>query len=528
MKFLGFYLPLLLLSSCAIVKVPTGGPEDKTPPSVISEVPENPSTTFNSSEITIKFDEYIELKNPKTEIQIVPPLTLEPKISVKNKKISIELRDSLKKDITYSFFFGNSITDITEGNILKDYQYVLTTGNVLDSLEIRGQVKDAFTMQLVKNARVLLHPKGCDSCIFSAKPISFTSSDEKGNFTLKYLKSGEYILYALEDQNGDLNYDPGERVAFLSNHIKLMNDTSNLKLLMFKEKDSVIKINELKYIGKSKLLCVLNMRADHFKIYQLMDTNKVEITHYQANEGRDSFLFWIKDREHGDFILSLNDELSDTLTPFKSKILKDEDKFEIAINPVFFGNNKGIWLKVNQLLNYIDPQKIRIYEDSVLINNVLIESNPHKSLFYRIDRDFKKGTQTRIILEDSALYSFENKYNDSISYTFVVPSEEDLGKIQITVKADKTDFPVIIELINEKGIPLIENKLDQGSVFSYLFDDLWPGNYRFRIIIDRNGNGYWDSGNLNKGIQPEEVFYYNKEINLKPNWEITDLEFEIP
>ena len=47
-----------------------------------------------------------------------------------------------------------------------------------------------------------------------------------------------------------------------------------------------------------------------------------------------------------------------------------------------------------------------------------------------------------------------------------------------------------------------------------------PGVYYARGFFDRNGNGEWDTGNIAAKLQPEEVFYYPKRIELKKNWDI--------
>ena len=40
------------------------------------------------------------------------------------------------------------------------------------------------------------------------------------------------------------------------------------------------------------------------------------------------------------------------------------------------------------------------------------------------------------------------------------------------------------------------------------------------MINDRNGNGEWDTGNFEKGVQPEEVYYYNQILEPKANWDL--------
>ena len=48
--------------------------------------------------------------------------------------------------------------------------------------------------------------------------------------------------------------------------------------------------------------------------------------------------------------------------------------------------------------------------------------------------------------------------------------------------------------------------------------------------VTANGNGIWDTGNVSQKIQPEEVYYYPKKIELKKNWEVEQAwnPFEMP
>ena len=51
------------------------------------------------------------------------------------------------------------------------------------------------------------------------------------------------------------------------------------------------------------------------------------------------------------------------------------------------------------------------------------------------------------------------------------------------------------------------------------FRYLRPGDYLIRIVEDVNGNGKWDVGDFEKGIQPEKLYYYPEYINARANWD---------
>jgi hypothetical protein len=52
------------------------------------------------------------------------------------------------------------------------------------------------------------------------------------------------------------------------------------------------------------------------------------------------------------------------------------------------------------------------------------------------------------------------------------------------------------------------------------FTNLDPGTYYARLFIDRNDNLKWDTGNVLDRVQPEEVYYYPKKIDVKANWDV--------
>jgi hypothetical protein len=59
---------------------------------------------------------------------------------------------------------------------------------------------------------------------------------------------------------------------------------------------------------------------------------------------------------------------------------------------------------------------------------------------------------------------------------------------------------------------------DDGSAQFYYIN---PGTYYMRAFVDRNGNGLWDTGNYDENLQPEEVYYYPRDIEAKEKFDMT-------
>ena len=151
----------LLFVQCAKRGNPTGGPEDETPPVLLRAVPELNATKFREDRIRLYFDEYIKLNKLKDQLIISPPIDpaayiISPQ-STAAKYVQIELMDSLQANTTYNFNFGQSIVDNNEGNPYPYFRYVFSTGNYVDSLQVRGTIGNAFGREAKNFVSVMLY-----------------------------------------------------------------------------------------------------------------------------------------------------------------------------------------------------------------------------------------------------------------------------------------------------------------------------------------------------------------------------------
>ena len=101
---------------------------------------------------------------------------------------------------------------------------------------------------------------------------------------------------------------------------------------------------------------------------------------------------------------------------------------------------------------------------------------------------------------------------------FKTKAIEDYGNIIVNVKEATT--PIILQLYQgDKEIKVLEERTIKGDG-KVIFDYLGEGTYMIRAILDRNGNGKWDTGNYLKHLQPEEIKYLPAEIKLKKNFDV--------
>ena len=209
-----FLLLILGAAGCAKQSSPEGGPYDMTPPRVVRCTPEMGSTNVSAHRVRITFDEYIQLERGEDKIIYSPPQRIPPKALVNQKQLVVTYQDSLIANTTYTINFNHAIKDYNEGNYIEQYVYAFSTGDYLDTMQVSGQVLDAYTLQPVPRilAGVYNTPLPTDSL---DRPMTrMTYTDDKGHFTLQNVRDGDYYAIALVDMDRSYSYNaPNESFA---------------------------------------------------------------------------------------------------------------------------------------------------------------------------------------------------------------------------------------------------------------------------------------------------------------------------
>ena len=75
-----------------------------------------------------------------------------------------------------------------------------------------------------------------------------------------------------------------------------------------------------------------------------------------------------------------------------------------------------------------------------------------------------------------------------------------------------------MQLLNSSGA-VVKEVVASNNVahFNYVL----PNRYYISAFLDANDNGIWDTGNYDEDVQPADVFFYNREIECKEKWDIT-------
>ena len=194
---------------------PDGGWYDETPPRVIGESPADQATGVNSKKVTIYFDEFIKMDNPTENVVVSPPQLEAPEIKTEGKKISVKLQDSLRANTTYTIDFSNSISDNNEGNPLGNYTYTFSTGDHIDTMQVAGYVIDAQNLEPVQGILVGLYDNLNDTAFTKTPMLRVSRTDDKGHFSIKGVRNGQYRVFALKDADNNYMFNAkSEEIAF--------------------------------------------------------------------------------------------------------------------------------------------------------------------------------------------------------------------------------------------------------------------------------------------------------------------------
>jgi len=561
------YATLILMAArCAHPVMPTGGPEDTTPPEPVEAEPPNYSTNFNSDRFSVTFNEFVNLENPRKEMFISPPLEKFPDTRVRGKSVQVSFQEELQPNTTYTIYFGDAIVDITEKNPKSNFEYVLSTGDEIDSLSVTGEVMDAFTQRPVEGILVMLYLNTndtipLDSLPIYVRPLSTTKTTETGKFSLNNLKDRPYKIFALADNNANYIYDlPNESIAFLDSLVKpeymfrldtvvSSNTTKTSESLEIVKKPvtapgNFYTLHLFSEIDSTQSLLSSNVKdSDHFVLSFRYPPDSLGLTILEPDttlenwflkepdENGDTLIFWMKGFNPDTLTLKISEKQMepDTVrlifkTGFESRReRKQEDKREdLKVKLDAKGRTIDYFLPLklgfSRPVESFDTSRMILYDRKDTLGFSLSLKGPvHREGL--IEYNWKQEEAYTLFIPDSTFTDIYGTSHDTTVVKFNTLKQSDYGKLELTVSSE-SKHQYLIHIKGEEGETLDEVVVKGDSVLSYPLIE--PGNYTVKAMHDKNRNGQWDTGNYKLNLQPEKVYFYPSPLNLRPNWEVKE------
>lgn len=557
--------------------MPSGGLKDTIPPFVLHSVPAFNQTNFTDQKIKITFNEFVIFEGLNEKFIVSPPTTKKPIIRTKGKSLVVDLNEKLRENTTYSLDFKDGVSDNNEKNPLRNLRLAFSTGPTVDSLRIVGFVKDAFTLEPVPNAFIMVYRGSSDTLIYTTKPDFVAKTDRQGFFAVTNLPADSFQVYALSSSTGNLKFTPGvDSIAFYNTRIypsaKYLpaNDTtfslSDTLIVLGRTRFSPDPIYLLNFgefyfdLRLDKYLHTNRKIVDLFFTQSTADTFNIEPLNFKATKdwkyiekstNSDSIRIWLTDSmvyKKDTLLFKLSYLQQDTLKRFYTKNdtirmfytdvvaqtknkRKERHKIEKEFKTVSIIHNiksgfdvySKLSLESPEPIESFDTTKIALFEkkDSTFIPlKFILSSDSINKRKYYLNYPWKYSTNYKLIVDSAAIQTIYCADTKEINQLFKTQEEEHYGKIILTL--GNVTVPTIVQLLadNKKETVLQSYEITTDGQVTFKF--LEPKKYMIKCIFDKNNNGKWDSGELKKRIPPEEVIYYLSVVKVRSNWDIKD------
>lgn len=565
----------MLVAACASIGRPGGGPRDEKPPVFVRSNPAPGDTGVKRRTFTIYFDENVQLEDAFNKVVISPVQIQAPAVSANGHRVTVELRDTLVNDMTYTIDFGDAIKDLNEGNVLDGFAIDFSTGSVIDTMRISGLVLQASNLEPAQGLLVGAYLNTADTAIRTLPPVRIARTNQLGQFTIRNLAPGTYRVYAFNDINRDYHWDRSEDVAFLDSLIVPSVEAIEVTDTLYDSRgnDSVITRPGRRFLPNDILLTWFNedYKPQYLKDYKRQDRRRATIilgaptdsfprvnivgteidgapasewAVEQFNTTGDSLTLWLRDSlalDNDSLRLAVSYRIpdsteqmywkTDTLrffyrSPSKpAKAPADTVPPKMDLLNLTFGTSGT--QDVHKPFSFTFPQPVESLDTAAMSLEMLVDTvwTPVKNFVMAPDSlepllkrniimDWTPGNKYRFSVDSAAIVNIYGEHNPPVNREFSVKALEEYSNLTFTITG--ADSTAVVELLSSSDAPqAMARVVDGKAVFRYLN----PGTYYARLYFDDNGDGKWTTGILDS-IQPEEVAYYPKKLDLRRNWDV--------
>ena len=530
---------LLFIGSCAVIKPPSGGPKDTTPPLLVYEEPSSGTLQYKGEQIRLEFSEYLDEASIEKGIRIFPNIEGEVSINTRGKILSVDFPDNLEEDKTYVINLSRDIKDEHGVEMAEAKFLAYSTGDKIDNSSISGIVWSDGPMS-VHLWRIIKQ----DSLenIFQTMPNYFTDVSNKGMYNFQFLSAGNYLLLALDRNAAGLALDTRrmEYGLFWQKIIALNQDQSITEVnVITKKEQPQLRLQRGEWNannwGRIVFNRPLNDLDDHYSVILGYDDGTTESPvsfHDPVNPNS--------------LILIRSDK-----SPISSKIrIKVKNIF---IDDMVFLDSASVSVIVPQddknYIELIKPKEVvtitpTANKDTVYLELKFSEPIPQWGLDYELYKNDTISVSKRIVYINPIWVNIlpQDNWEPRINYTlkiFASDTLENMGKMLqdsiITVNIKTTDYqgygglyiPIAGQIDSLLGAVLhsIENPEQKNLSFvnsqqRLEFNQVREGRYTLTLFSDRNNDKTYTTGTA-KPLKPAEWFHVMPDtIEIRTNWDI--------
>lgn len=351
----------------------------------------------------------------------------------------------------------------------------------------------------------------------------------------------------------------------------------NLVLRAFTEPNTFHYLSKYERNEHPKFTLTFSSPSDSLPLLRGLNFDEKNAFVIEKNAGNDSITYWIRDSllynrdtleveltymasvDTLDYLVSRTDTLS--LVPKKSYDKLQEEKLKayneavkkfqkanrkkqadgtgneaVYVPPVEFlkvsprvsgtmNINDNIYFSFAEPLAGYDSTALHLYhmKDSVWEEAPFVfEQVEGKMRDYVLRGEWREKEEFKFVFDSLAFKGIYGLYTDKMEQQFKFRSLNEYGTLFITVP--EAGDSSIVELLDAQGNAKRRELTEKGTANFYFVN---PGKYYLRLIIDRNRNGKWDTGDYATLTQPEEVYYYPRPLDVRALWDYDQNDWNI-
>ncbi len=589
-----------LFTKCASTMTPTGGPKDTIPPVIVFMEPNNFSTnvdTLHPPKIYVEFDEYVQIKDLQKELYTSPAMKKQPSVVRRGKGIVITIKDTLRPDITYAINFGAAIADNNEGNPLHAMRYVFSTGDTVDSMYMSGYTADSYKADSVSKSFIYFfiadsieHNSEYDSTMFKYKPHVIARAEKNGIFIAQNLKPVNYRIYAFEDTNNNMMYEPSvDQIGFLDTlynprympGFNIWFDSlrhypsadPQLYFRMFTDRKFARQtLTGHERTSRHKALLYFGGANPDVRKIEFDSIPSDKVIYDPQTIGKDTVALWFDIAPE-----ELPDTIKGTITYMKhdsvNNLVESSDKLRLAWKYVESKEEQKERERIEKERerakkngeSFTEPEEENPFKVTIPTSG---EVNKHRHVDLEFDYPLTKFDSATITLTKTTeqitepqsikyhfvqdtinkrKYQLRAEWEDKAKYELIIPAGAfyNIAREQNdTIKCSYTGSdPEKYALLNVKVVGakpdasyILQLTNAQGKtqkeIFnatngSYRFEYVNPGDVMIRVVEDMNNNGKWDTGDMVIMRQPERTEIYKNEEGVELISTKANWEFDV-
>lgn len=181
--------------------------------------------------------------------------------------------------------------------------------------------------------------------------------------------------------------------------------------------------------------------------------------------------------------------------------------------------NKNVVIRVDEPISSIDSSRIHLYmvrDSNFYEEPFLVLPTLHDAKSYTVYAEWQPEYKYSLTVDSAAIVGIMGTTNKKKKSEVRVRKLDEYGTLIVNLIVP--DTCMVVQLLNSSDKVMTQQRASASGVAEFYF--LKPDNYYMRCFADKNGNGIWDVGEFESNLQPEQVFYFPKPMNVRAGWDV--------